>query len=744
MRKLAVGLFLILNSSLSFSQDFYDLQTINTIEINFFDSNWDQILDTYYANDIGERLVATVVINGVQYDSCGVKYKGNSSYDINRTKNPFNIKLDYIKGNQDVDGYETLKLSNIWRDPSCVREVLAYEIARKYTTAPQANFANIYVDGALYGLYTSVENINKDFVKKHYWEDNGAFFKGEQIQGPPTAGCPGFPPPTSAPIWGYLNNDTTCYEKYYELESDYGYKEIMNMLDTFNNYTNSIEEVLNIDRHIWSIAYSNTFASLDSPLNIAHNYYIYQDVNHRFNHILWDENLSFGTFGLGSAPSTLLGTQQLDPYFNNNSDFPIISNVLQNATYTNMYFAHMRTMLNENIANGLYIDRIDTFQTLIDADIQADPNKFYTYSDFLNNVNSTVSGLYGIVELMDARNTYLLSLPEFTATTPTISNITTPSSIPQSSTITITADITNTSYVYLGTRDREIDRFLKTQMFDDGAHNDGIAGDGVYGVSINVSLSDIQYYIYAENTNAGIFSPERAEYEFHTLSVEKGLVINEIMASNSTTMADQDGEFDDWIELYNNSSIPVVLDGYSLTDNAANITKWSFPVGTTIGANDYLIIWADEDVNQAGLHSSFKLSASGESLILSNNSLSVVDELSFGNQTTDVGFGRYPNGIGTFTNLNPTFNAFNGNPITIDEIEKAVHFNIYPNPSENWFIIESDSDEDIIYNIYNTIGQPVLSGVMESRSKTINIKNWTSGLYFIRFENGKTVKLLVN
>jgi hypothetical protein len=60
----------------------------------------------------------------------------------------------------------------------------------------------------------------------------------------------------------------------------------MNMLDTFNNYSASIEEVLNIDRHIWSIAFSNTFASLDSSLNIPHNYYVYQDVNHRFNHLL--------------------------------------------------------------------------------------------------------------------------------------------------------------------------------------------------------------------------------------------------------------------------------------------------------------------------------------------------------------------------------------------------------------------------------------------------------------------------
>ena len=746
MKKIVFSTALALISLSSFGQGFYDINTINNIEINFWDANWDATLDTYYANDIGERLVATVVINGVQYDSCGVKYKGNSSYDVNRTKNPFNIKLDYIKGSQNVDGYETLKLSNVYKDPSFVREVLAYEIARKYTTAPQANFTNVTVNGSLFGLYTNVENINKNFVKNHYWEDNGAFFKGEQIQGPPAAGCPGFPPPTGAPIWGYLNSDSTCYEKYYELEGDFGYKAVMNMLDTFNNYAADMEEVLNIDRHIWSIAFSNTFVSLDSPLNIPHNYYIYRDVNGRFNHILWDENLSFGTFGLGDAPTTLIGSQQLDPYFNNNSDFPIINQVLQNNTYKNMYFAHMRTFLTENIANNLYTDRIDTIQTLIDADVQADPLKFYTYTDFQNNVNTTASGQYGIAELMGARDTYLNTLPELTATPPTISNITTPVSIAQSATITITADITNATYAYLGTREKEVDRFIKTQLFDDGVHNDGAAGDGTYGVDITVGLADIQYYIYAENANAGMFSPVRAEYEFYDLVIDKGVVINEIMAANSATIADQDGEFDDWIELYNNSTSAVVLDGYYLSDNAANLTKWSFPTGTTINANDYLIIWADEDPLQTGLHADFKLSGSGESLTLSDNNLKLIDEISFGNQTSDISYGRYVNGTGNYMLMNPTYNAINsGNVVSVNEFKTKTNFNIYPNPTNHWFIVESDSKNDMSFTMFNSLSQVVASDILRNgNSKIIDVNGWNAGLYFIRFEDGTTKKIIVN
>jgi hypothetical protein len=448
---------------------------------------------------------------------------------------------------------------------------------------------------------------------------------------------------------------------------------------------------------------------------------------------------------MGNAPSSLLGMQQLDPYYNNTATYPIISKVLQNSTYTNMYFAHMRTMLSENIGNGLYTDRIDTLQTLIDNNVQLDPYKFFTYTDFQNNIYNTISGQYGVAELMDARNTFLLSLPEFTTTIPSITNITTPASASQNSTITVTASISNASYVYLGTRNREIDIVLKTQMFDDGLHNDGASGDGVYGVDVIVSLSDIQYYIYAENTNAGIFSPERVEYEFHTLSVNKGLVINELMASNNSTVFDQNGEYDDWIELYNNSSSSIVLDGFYLTDNAANITKWSFPAGTTINAYDYLIVWADEDNLQTGLHASFKLSAStGESLILSDGSQNLIDEVIFGGQTADISYGRYSNGTGTFTLMNPTYNAFNSNPLSVEENKEESLISLYPNPTNNWIFIKSDNSEDFIYTIYNALGQEISSSILSNGKKTINVKNWNSGLYFIHFENGSTLKLLVN
>jgi len=94
------------------------------------------------------------------------------------------------------------------------------------------------------------------------------------------------------------------------------------------------------------------------------------------------------------------------------------------------------------------------------------------------------------------------------------------------------------------------------------------------------------------------------------------------MAVNEDAVPDQDGEFDDWIEFFNNGSENINLAGYYLSDDGAEPDKWMFP-DTTIFAGDYLVGWADKDEDQEGLHADIKLSASGETIVLSDNNLTL-------------------------------------------------------------------------------------------------------------------------
>ncbi|PJA06667.1 MAG: hypothetical protein COX70_09000 [Flavobacteriales bacterium CG_4_10_14_0_2_um_filter_32_8] len=727
------------------AQSLYDVNTITTVDLVYFDANWDALMDANYGTDF--RVLATATINGVVFDSVGVKYKGNSSYSANQAKNPFTIKLDYVKVNQDYNGYTLLKFSNVFKDPSFVREVLAYEIMRKYTTASLSNFANVTMQGSLVGLFTSIEAVDDNFTKQHYYTKNLPLFKGEFINSPPASGCPAGQNKT----WEYLGTDTTCYSRQYEIESSYGWNELKNFTDTFNNYPNFMEDVVYVDRHLWTMAHQNLTVNLDAAHNMGHNYYIYKDATQRFNNIIWDLNECFGVFSMivGSPPSPPLTTtqlQQFDPYFQStNANMPIMKKVMDIARYRKMYTAHLKTILAENFANGWYVTRANQLQTIIDSYVNADPNKFYTYNDFQNNITTTISGSIGIQQLMDARATYINSLTDFQYPQPTISNITNNPSTPAAyDTVNFTCTITNANYAYLGYRFSNGKIFNKVELFDDGIHNDGASGDGTYGAQIILATTNTQYYIYAENNNIGIFSPERAEYEFYTLSVVGDLVINELAASNGTIQADQNGEFDDWIELYNNTSAPIALDGYHLSDASSNLSKWTFPNGTTINANGFLMVWADNDTTQTGLHANFKLSASGEAIYLTDTALSLLDETTFGAQTTDVTWGRYPNGTGSFIAMNPTYSYNNSNwPISVDELSKEeTDFNIYPNPANESIIIQLNSTETQTLYIYTILGNLVYQSEINQATFQLNVTDWANGIYLVKTKN-KVKKLVL-
>lgn len=143
--------------------------------------------------------------------------------------------------------------------------------------------------------------------------------------------------------------------------------------------------------------------------------------------------------------------------------------------------------------------------------------------------------------------------------------------------------------------------------------------------------------------------------------------INEFMVTNSKTAADQDGEYDDWIELYNNSDVTLDLSGYYLTDNHNSFKKWEFPSGTKIAANGYLIIWADNDITQSGLHANFNLSADGEEILLITPELKIADYVTYGAQSLKLSYSRIPNGTGSFSWQEPTFSVENVQALTISQ-----------------------------------------------------------------------------
>jgi hypothetical protein len=123
-------------------------------------------------------------------------------------------------------------------------------------------------------------------------------------------------------------------------------------------------------------------------------------------------------------------------------------------------------------------------------------------------------------------------------------------------------------------------------------------------------------------------------------------VINELMPANLSTIADEDGEYTDWIEIYNPSGSSINLNGYFLSDDENNNVKWNFP-NISIASHSFLIVFASgKDRSNPGeqLHTNFKLKSSGDPVILSNPQGVIINQITPDPIPTDISFGRKPDG----------------------------------------------------------------------------------------------------
>lgn len=178
------------------------------------------------------------------------------------------------------------------------------------------------------------------------------------------------------------------------------------------------------------------------------------------------------------------------------------------------------------------------------------------------------------------------------------------------------------------------------------------------------------------------------------------LVINEFMPANSSTAADPAGEFDDWVELYNSTDEPINMEGYFLSDNHGNRTKYVFP-DVVIEPDGFLIVWCDGQIEQEGLHTSYKLSSAGEELGLYNPDSTSIDYVRFGDTPNDVSIGRFPSGHGPFTRLIPTFNAHNTNSVSVGLV-----INEYQAINESTAQDQWGAYDDWV-EIYNNSNEPI-------------------------------------
>lgn len=125
------------------------------------------------------------------------------------------------------------------------------------------------------------------------------------------------------------------------------------------------------------------------------------------------------------------------------------------------------------------------------------------------------------------------------------------------------------------------------------------------------------------------------------------VVINEVMANNVSAVG-KEGNYPDWLELFNNGATAVSLAGMTLTDNLNLPAKFAFPADAQLGPNSFVIVWCDGNVVPGEYHAAFSFNASGEEVGLFSASGALLDSVKFGLQAADYTIGRIPNGSATW------------------------------------------------------------------------------------------------
>jgi len=241
----------------------------------------------------------------------------------------------------------------------------------------------------------------------------------------------------------------------------------------------------------------------------------------------------------------------------------------------------------------------------------------------------------------------------------------------------------------------------------------------------------------------------------------QGVFVNEFMAENDSTYADEHGEFDDWIELYNSTKVPIDIGGLYMTDNLGKPNKCLIPrtdpQSTTIPAGGFMIFWADGQTDQGIRHMSFKLDKSGEQIGLAQSldaGYAFIDSLSYPPQSGGVSYGRYPDGGSTwraFVRPTPMSSNQGANAIARDMPPPDV-FSLsqnYPNPFNPTTVIAYQVPVAGMVHlaVYDILGRRVAVLVNERKAPgryivPFDASGLASGVYFYRLTAGYFVRTM--
>jgi hypothetical protein len=589
-------------SSFATAQDWYDPNTLRTVNITFTQANWETLLRQNYASETD--LLGTVQVDGQIYPNVGIRIRGDTSFTgLPAGSQKFSLKLemDVVNPNQDLMGYDSINLNNGWRDPTFTREVEFNNYLAQFTPNSLANNVLVTINGENWGVYNNIQQTDKAMLRRYFSNADGLRVRCfNNPNGPGLSYSPTLNASYEIQEFGGLTLAQATAE----------FIEFTRIV-TQGLLTNPVTDVPIMDRTIaidastWTVALENLLTDDDSYINKGCDFMTYRNpVDGRTSIIQRDANETWTQT-----------TWAINRNFNQTNK-PFLNRVLAVPELRQRYMAHYRTIRQRFVWANEFQPRFEARRAQLAAAVAADPKKIYTTQNFTDGfgtntitltnrlTNTPATGLAGgtipgVQQFIEGRGTFLsnaASNPELAVTGPTITAVQASNSTPAPTTpVFVTADVQQAgaaiTKVELFYRPDPTSIYLRASMFDDGLSGDGAAGDGRYGVRLpgtGNAGQRVAYYVMA--TSANSFN----SVSFLPTSAEQAPRFIEFGLSGAVTLQITEylysGNHGEFVELTNRGLQAIDLSGWTLKDDQVNLPGFSLTPAGVLQPGETLVI----------------------------------------------------------------------------------------------------------------------------------------------------------
>lgn len=655
-------------------------------------------------------------------ENIGFRFRGNTARD--KMKKSFKISFNTYAQGRKFQGVEKLNLNAETNDPSMLRSRLGWDMFHAFNVAaPRSNHIELYINGDYYGLYHNTEHIDEEFVDTWFGNKKGNLYK-----------C-------SYPAnLDYISNNPNDYkmapfgERTYELKINTvrdDYSKLAEFIHFLNQSSDAdfrchYYEYFNVTQYMKIAAIDVLTGNWDGYIYNNNNYYLYENpLTGQIEYIPYDLDNTWGIDWLDRN----WATRNIYNYDRSNEPRMLYSRLMDEPEYRAVFSWYLQNMLETYFNTDAHREAIENLRDFISASALSDPYRpldfGYDDSDFLNALTTAAGGHvdYSVFGFADTRENTAWQQLESTPIAPIITQIKPDfSNLPFAWQVTVHAEGPEVAYAKINYSINGVDQAEQTGLEIEGGYMFTILLDG--------SPTEFAYNITLDGEN-GLSRDAFCESEIIHINPESNsIVINELMSSNQSAIADEAGGYDDWIELYNAASYPVNLSKYYLSDNGNAPLKWKLP-DVTMNPGSFLLLWADGNPDEGGLHTNFNLSASGEKVYLfkkDENQLTVVNKVDMPATPTDYSYGRQSDGGLPWVQFSSaTPNASNSGGITGIEDFTSELFSVYPNPTSGKVYFSETAD----FRLFDLSGRVVAEGWGEG----VDLTEFALGIYMLQINS---------